>query len=107
MKSAEWQREHFATTTGIETARTLAAINHALHAAWPYMDTDRWSLAVRCVQAELVEIGLPPDLRPYAVDDVLARITAAPAMAGPHDNEIDAHILLSKLHQHAPCTVQA
>lgn len=75
-RTDKWKAEFFASGTGRDTATTLARANQALQDAWPYMETSRWSAAVDAVQADLVDVGLPPDLRPNAVDFVLAKFTA-------------------------------
>lgn len=58
-----------------ETAMRLAVANQALHDAWPYMDVEKWTVAINAVQASLVAAGLPVDLRPSYVDDALSRQT--------------------------------
>lgn len=78
-RSAEWLREYFSSSTGIETAKRLAAANQALHDAWPYMDAIRWSTAQTAVSSELADVGLPADMRPNGVEFVLARLTAKAA----------------------------
>lgn len=74
-RSAEWMAVFFGSHVGRETAARLAAVNQALHDAWPYMSSDRWSEAMKAVHADLADVGLPPDMRPNAVETVLANFT--------------------------------
>lgn len=78
MESEQWTREFFATETGKETARRLAAVHQALSDAWPYMDSGRWMTAVTAVQEEMVSLRLPPAMTPNAVDGVIDRIVSPP-----------------------------